>query len=181
MIPSWLIEALIVGPPCWVLGVVTGVKIQHHKLTREVAVQVRDIKAWVKRRPLVVVGCFLVVMALLTYQSQRESGTALHTVQDQSMCLTTYANQLYDSLTPRQSASEALQAADSAFNDALVTLLKEALSGHPDQTKAHADAVALAAAAQHKQSVADHLSTERAANPYPPPPKKVCPSDPSSP
>lgn len=188
MIPAWLIEALIVGPPCWVLGVVTGVKIQHHKLTREVVVQVRDIKAWLQKRQMVVLGVFLIVMALLTYQSQRDSSDSQHKsdealaglrtvvveLQVQNSCLATYANQLHSSLVPRQHAAKQLQAADNLFNDAFVVVLTDIFGG-ASQAQSKADALALKDAASAKQALADRLNHERSVNPYPPPPKKVCP------
>lgn len=172
---TYLIEALIVGPVCYALGVLTVVRLWHRKLAREVAVQARGFKTWWDRWANVAVGLFMIVMALLIGNSQLQHNDDQHALQKQSSCLTTYANQLYDSLNPRQSANESLQRADEQFNDALVALLKVALSPNPDESVRRADALKLAAAAQHKQHVADMLSAERARNPYPPPPKKVCP------
>lgn len=170
-----LIEAAVIAPISFALGVVVGVRIQHRKLTREVVVQARRLKTWLDRWLMLVVGGFMIVVSVLVWNGQRQHDDDQRQLQAQSACVTQYANRLYDSLTPRQAASESLQAADEAFNDALVTLLKDTLSAHPVQATSRADAVALAKAAQHKQMVADQLSTERADNPYPSPPKKVCP------
>lgn len=159
-------------------GFASGAKVEHRRLTREVIV--KDAKAkilWLldattdKRA----VGAFLIVMAVLVYQGKHDSNKALHQEQAQSACLTTYANGMYDSLHPRQAASEALQRADNKFNDAMVRLFQDALAKNPDPARTRADVVAISKAAQHKQAVAASLSTERAQNPYPQPPKKVCP------
>lgn len=159
----------------FVSGVFVGVKVQHRQLAREAVMQVRKVKTWWDAWGMSVVGALLLVIALLMWQSQKDSGRALREVQRQSGCLTTYANQLYESLAPRQKASEALQEADEDFNDALVALLTDSLSVSPDRDQVHKDAVALQKAAQHKQQVSAQLSEKRAQNPYPAPPKEVCP------
>jgi hypothetical protein len=158
------------------LGVLVGITAQHRNLAREVVVQARDVKAWLDKWGMYVVGALLIVIALLTYQSQRDSsasrvvsGTALSEVQQQNTCMTTYANRLYESLTPRQQAAESLQGADNAFAQTLLRLLTKP-STNPDVNKK-----VLTRSVKHKIAVADHLSRERAANPYPPPPKVVCP------
>lgn len=94
-------------------------------------------------------------------------------LQMQNDCLTSFANQMYDSLHPRQSASEALQGADTAFNVALLKVINDALTGDP---AAHADALVLKARLEAKTGLAESLSRDRARNPYPSPPKKVCPT-----
>lgn len=168
-------------------GLALGLVIR--KLPREAAMQVRDIKAWGQKRQMSLLGVFLILMAGLTYQSQRESGGAVDAVRAQSACLTTYANQLYDSLTPRQKAAEALQNADKRFKkadqvfaEALGTLLSDAIGGTASEETRTQDAVDLqrateakARALAHANAVADRLSRKRAQNPYPAPPKEACP------
>lgn len=93
----------------------------------------------------------------------------------QQQCLYTFANKLHDVLQPRQDDSEALQAADTKFNDALVKLLKDALVNPPEaQAQGLADAKALQAAAIEKKNVAAKLTKERVTKPYPPPPRQAC-------
>lgn len=84
----------------------------------------------------------------------------------QVVCLNAYANQLYDSLKPRQTSAELLQAADQRFNHAVVNLFE------PGNDKA--DVARVRRAAEAKQRLADQLTHERAANPYPQPPRAVC-------
>lgn len=170
-------------------GFVLGVRYQHHRLTREVNVHVRDIKPWLDRWGMYVVGVLLILIALLTYQSQRASNQAVDEVTRQSACLTTYANRLYDSLTPRQHANEQLQRADQRFKradqvfaEALGKLLSDALAGRSTEAQRTRDAIDLqrateakARALAHANAVSDRLNQKRAENPYPLPPKAVCP------
>lgn len=157
------------------LGLFFGLTTQHRKLTREVPVQVRDIKVWSRKRWPVLVGAFCVVMAFMTYQSQQDSGRAndastgaLHEVQAQNDCLTSYANQLYDSLSPRQAAAERLQSADQRFKKAVALLFRQDVDPKVKEKR-------LRHAVQSNIRLGDRLSRERAQNPYPPPPKQVCP------
>jgi hypothetical protein len=156
-------------------GFVIGVRYQQHRLAREVAVQTDEMKGWYRRRWPLLVGAFCILMALLTYQSSRESGqardvslSALREVQRQNVCLTNYANRLYDSLSPRQESIEQLGDADIAFKKAVLRLFDQKIS----QDKRSHD---LRSSVQANIRLFEHLSHERASNPYPSPPKQVCP------
>lgn len=191
----YLIEAAVIAPTCLALGFVGGVKYQHHKLTREVAMQARGLKRLLDKWGMFGVGVFVIVATVLTYQSQQQASDAqrghyadvaalkaqaakldvlTQRLKAQSACLIRYANGNYDSLEPRQKAAKQLQAADNRFNDAFVVVLNDIFAA-PDPAKSRADALALKAAASAKQMLANRLNAERAKNPYPPPPKKVCP------
>lgn len=178
------------------IGFTLGVRYQHHKLTREVVMETQALKAWWRKRWTAIVGLFCIAMALLTYQSAHDSNrasetstSALREVQAQSACLTSYANQLYDSLTPRQHAFDRLQRADRHFKrvdqkfaEALGKLLSDALGGKASEATRTQDAIDLqhateakARALAHANDVSDRLDRKRAQNPYPLPPKAVCP------
>lgn len=187
------VVVLLVGVAIgYVVGVATTLLLlRHHHVTREVAVQLRrDAMGWLERinqwvthwLALILVAIFIVTGYSIHKGSSQHSADeskirGLVTAQgDQNTCLTQFANRLYDSLSPRQKASESLQRADNAFNDALVALLKDSLTSGTTMGQQLSDAEQLQAAAQHKQDVAAHLNAERAHNPYPSPPRKACPS-----
>lgn len=79
-------------------------------------------------------------------------------------CVNDYANNLADSLEPRQSASETLQRRQADVFEATAALLD---GQDPDGAE-------LAAALDEYESARADLEDERAANPYPQPPREVC-------
>jgi hypothetical protein len=101
----------------------------------------------------------LIAVAVQVGISQQQS-------QHQTDCLTQYANELYDSLQPRQVSAQKLQHADIAFKRSVAALLEP---GHDSR-----DLVAVRKALAHNTQVADRLTTSRQANPYPPPPRRIC-------
>lgn len=189
-------EAAIIAPTCLTAGFVLGVLYTHRKLAREVAVQVNEVKAWSRRWWQALVGVFVILCACLTAWSSatsqnadRGSRQAVAELSHQSQCLTSYANQLYDSLNPRQRANERLQNADKRFKradqvfaEALSQLLADALDPNSSVEVRTNDAIALqrateakAAALKHANYISRRLEVARDQNPYPPPPKEVCP------
>lgn len=194
--------ALVVG---YALGVYTTLRwVKHRTITaREVEVQVRDVRDWLEKvnrwithwlAPLLLVVFLIAGYAVVQgsrNHSKDQSGikAVVQQVQDQNDCLISFANRLYDSLSPRQKASEELQQADRRFKrvdqrfaESLSQLLTDARINHADQeTLAHDAAVlqrtteAKAKALAHANAVSNRLDRKRVQNPYPLPPKKVCP------
>jgi hypothetical protein len=177
----------VLGGTCvvlgYALGVATGVRFERQRLTREVVMEVREAQAWVRRRVTVwtVIAVLMLVIAaqgVMSARAHQEDQAGIRglvmDLQRHDACLTAYANQLHDSLAPRQRASKRLQAADEAYNGALLALLTDAAHKAP-QGKIRLDAKVLRQSARHKQDVAAQLNRERARRPYPSPPKDVCP------
>lgn len=167
---------LVWGITCYLAGVLTGARLVHHKVAREVVVQVRDAWHWLRRvsRPSTFMAIALVLVGVQMFITQRQHNedvariaASAAQVKQLGICVATYENQLNAALQPRQHAAERLQAADQLFNDAVLALFA------PGHNKA--DIARVRAAAQHKQDVAAVLTRKRAAKPYPKPPKEVCP------
>jgi hypothetical protein len=87
-------------------------------------------------------------------------------LEDKVSCFDQYANDLADSLTPRQQATEDLQAADVRVTAAIKVAL---IPGHDTADKAE-----LQAAIAAKARMQNRLDEQRIANPYPEAPRKVC-------
>lgn len=81
-------------------------------------------------------------------------------------CFDQYANDLADSLEPRNSANQELATADKARDEALVDLLEPGNDA--------ADNQAFIEANDAKVEIQDKLAETRAKNPYPDPPREVC-------
>lgn len=187
----------------WLVGVFTGTRITHHRLTQEVTVQIHQMSRWLDRvnaalarRLALIVVLILLVAGYSIIHGQRQGArdqaairAQAATAKVQADCVTQYANRLYESLAPRQRAAKRLQAADTAYksadavvNAALLQLLRDALVTHPNPNRNKQDAVVLKGALAAKQraatranDLADQLNEERVRKPYPPPPKEVCP------
>jgi hypothetical protein len=194
-----LLPAAVVWAALWyVIGAATGATVQHHPLTRETVMQVREAKrflvraqSWLDNKLSIIIAVVLLTAAAqygyTQYQhagdvkriaaatARAESSAA--DVKRLSQCVATYADKLNASLRPTRRATHRLQSADERFNDALLRLLNDALVVRPDPSRNKADAVAVKHASQHKKDVADELNNERKTRPYPLPPKEVCPHE----
>lgn len=180
----------------WLTGVFTGTRITHHRLTREVTVQLRDVGRWLdranealSRRIALIVVAILLISGYSILHSTRQGDRDQRALQAQANCTTQYANRNYEALAPRQRAAKKLQNADTAYkradavvNAALLQLLRDALVTHPSPSRNKEDAVVLKGALAAKQraatranDLAARLNEERARKPYPQPPKEVCP------
>lgn len=180
----YVVEAFVIAPLFYALGWAACRKALHRKLTREAIVRdVRSWRTWLEQvnqwvtHWLALIAAVVLVATAFVYIT----GTRQHTedqagLRAQSACFRTFANKLHDSLVPRQHASKRLQHADTLFNDALLRVLTDALSPHPNPVKGRRDALALRDASAAKKALAERLNRDRAANPYPPPPEKVCPT-----
>lgn len=119
------------------------------------------------RRPLLPLPArviVLVLVGLLMFGLGVRVGYQV--VANKMSCLDTYANDLADSLTPRQRATEDLQAADKQVSVAI----KAALTPGHDKRDLHALQDAVAA----KVRMQNRLDAQRNANPYPDAPREVC-------
>ena len=165
-------------------GLVLGIKVQHRKLIREAAVQVRDIKTWVDKWQMSIVSLFMVATALLIYHGQQQHNEeraedtakiarAAAQVKQLGECVAAYDNRLSASLQPVRKASKRNGAADIEFKRAVAALF---IPGHDKR-----DIAAVKKTLHHNLAVYDSLTREREKNPYPSPPKKVCASDSTTP
>lgn len=86
------------------------------------------------------------------------------TLQREYSCVNDYANDLADSLEPRQAASELLQRRQAAVFKKTAQLIDGRDPGGRQ----------LAGALDRYQAARDALEDERVDNPYPQPPREVC-------
>jgi len=178
--------------------------VKHRRLTtQEAMLPFRDLRAipsraneWLKRWFAPIVIALFAISAFSVYQGSHNhnadqrsfsaQGQQLvhqqhrlkHLVQalkHQNTCLVQFANRTHDSLVPRQTAAKRLQRADNVYNQRMQTLFSDFLRTPLDQIKIHKDFLRVNAALSAKIALAAELNRDRARNPYPPPPKKVCP------
>lgn len=156
----------------YLAGRMSGAIAQDRKPTRGVAVDVKAVGSKLdrfNRGPWVLTLTCVILIAIgvqagISAQQHNSDSRGREALKS---CVAQFENRLYESLKPRQAAAQRLQAADSEFNRAVLALFKP---GHDK-----ADVARVKAAAHHKQRVADSLTRLRDRNPYPAPPKKVCP------
>lgn len=169
------------------LGLIFGLTTQQRKFTREVPVQLAEIKRWLDKWQMSVVGVFLIAAAVLMYQDQQQHGedtakiaaaaaqakSSAAQVKQLGECVAAYDNRLSASLQPVRRASKRNGAADIAFKRAVADLF---IPGHNKR-----DIARVKQTLRHNLAVYDSLTRQRARNPYPSPPKKVCASDSTTP
>jgi type VI protein secretion system component VasK len=187
--------AIVWSVCCFYAGIIIGVRLTHRSLTEEIIMEARGARAWLARmrRRVSILNVVAVLMAGLAVQgfysqhraneadrnaahAATDAAAAIAGLQAQNDCLAKFGNRLYDSLHPRQHVSKLLQRADGAYTDAFVNLLEALLVDHAPQAVTTRDALAVKAAAEHKQAVSARLNAERAKTPYPRPPRRVCPT-----
>ena len=117
------------------------------------------------RLPFAARVAILIIVGLLMFGLGVRVGYQV--LSDKVSCFDAYANDLADSLEPRQRATEDLQDADVEVTHAIKVALTP---GHDKR-----DVAALQDAIAAKARMQARLEVQREANPYPSAPRKVCP------
>lgn len=114
-------------------------------------------------------GVVVLVISLILFGAGVRVGFTL--LNDEVKCFDNYANDLADSLAPRQNANEAYQLRQEAVFEATANLLAVDPADRQDAERDLAEALE-----DYEEAKAD-LDAERAKNPYPNAPREVCEDD----
>lgn len=157
------------GAVWYVAGVFTGTRLQHHRLTREITMQIREAGGAIKKAGIgpMLMAVALVLLGAQLYFGQRQHNDDVARITRLSECVATYENQFSASLSPISAASKQNGGADIAWKRAVARLF---VPGHNKR-----DTAAVKRTLAHNIAVYDRLARERALNPYPRPPRVVCP------
>lgn len=163
--------AFVVG---YLVGRISAAVAQDRKPTREVAVDVREVSNRLdrfNRGPwLVTLAAFvLIAIGIQAGISAQQHSQDASRIQALATCVAQYENRLSVALPPVRSASRQNDSADIEFKRAVLALFAPGAG--------HKEVAAVKRALAHNIDVYDHLGHVRQANPYPTPPKKVCPSE----